>query len=103
MGFKIPVVKKGSFLFAVIALLLNAFVVAGLGSVMAGRIREGVMQLGMMILSVIVIAIGAYFFISFLLPLSLVWIVASLGIGLGIAGWVWGIVTGVNLIKEYAA
>ncbi len=68
---------------AIVALLLNILVLPGLGSLIASR-KEGWPQL-------IIFIIG--------IPLSLILI----GIPMVIGAWVWGIVTGVQIVKEAGA
>lgn len=65
---------------AVVALLLNIFLWPGLGSIIAGR-SEGW---------------GQGFLFLFGIPLTLLLI----GIPMLIGAWIWGIVTGVDLINE---
>tara|TARA_Y100000310_G_scaffold340019_1_gene434485 strand:- start:2861 stop:3193 length:333 start_codon:yes stop_codon:yes gene_type:complete len=66
---------------AVVGLLLNIFLFPGLGSLIGGKTRAGIWQ-------IVLILIG--------IPLSIILI----GIPLIIIAWIWGIVTGVNMIKE---
>ena len=64
---------------AIVALILN-IIVAGLGSLIGGKTKEGVWQ-------VILLIIGAI--------LSTI----VIGIPILIVAWIWGIVTGVQLIQ----
>ena len=66
---------------AIAALLLNILIIPGLGSIIGGRTGTGVKQLVLAI-------IGAIFTFVFI------------GIPILIAAWIWGIVTGIQLIKE---
>ena len=66
---------------AIAALLLNIFVLPGLGTIIGRRTNEGIGQL-------ILFLVG--------LPLSLVLV----GIVLVLIAWVWGIWSGIKLIKE---
>ncbi len=66
---------------AIAALLLNILILPGLGSIIGGRTKEGVIQLVLFLVGI---------------PLSIILV----GIPLMIAMWIWGIVTGVQLVKE---
>lgn len=73
--------KKPSQGIAIAALLLNILTIPGIGSLVGGRTSTGVIQL---VLSIIAI------------PLMFVLI----GIPLYLGMWIWGIVTGVQILKE---
>ncbi len=73
--------KKPSQGIAIVALILNILVLPGLGSIIGGRTRDGIIQLVLFLVGI---------------PLSLILV----GIPLVIAMWIWGIVTGVQLVKE---
>jgi hypothetical protein len=66
---------------AIVALILNILILPGLGTLIAGKIRTGVWQLVLAIVG---------FILSFIL----------IGIPILIAAWIWGLVTGIMLIKE---
>ncbi|MBI1970655.1 hypothetical protein HYS47_02835 [Candidatus Woesearchaeota archaeon] len=66
---------------AIVALLLNILVLPGLGSIIGGRTKDGVIQLVLFIVGI---------------PLSFILI----GLPLMFAMWVWAIVTGVQIVKE---
>ncbi|MEK6918525.1 MAG: hypothetical protein AABW73_00645 [Nanoarchaeota archaeon] len=78
---------------AILALILNIIILPGLGSLIAGKIKEGVWQ--------IAIILGG-------LLLGTMLIISGVGIALGVpiiiiaptAAWIWGIVTGIKLIRE---
>jgi len=76
---------KISLVFAVIALLLNILIVPGIGSVIAGRIRSGIIQ--------ILLAV-----IGFFLWLTVMGNIA--GIFMLIVAWVWALITGINIVKD---
>lgn len=83
---------------AVLALLLNLFILPGLGSVIAGR-REGWWQMALALSGVILSA--ALFLMALFGVAPRVAIVAVfLGIPLVLTAWIWGIVTGVRLMRE---
>ncbi|MBS3172501.1 hypothetical protein J4438_02900 [Candidatus Woesearchaeota archaeon] len=73
--------KKISESRAILCLILNIILLPGLGSLIGRRKKEGVWQL-------IIFIIG--------LPLILILI----GIPMVIGAWIWGIVTGVDLLEE---
>ncbi len=76
---------KPSMALAVIGLLVNILLLPGLGSIIAGRTKTGLWQLLLMVLGVV---------------FTLTIIGAIIGIPLMIIAWIWGIVTGVQAIKE---
>lgn len=92
--------SRHSLLFAGIALTLNALVLPGLGSLIAGKFSEGAVQVGLEILSMLVIAVGAFFSLSFLLPMGVALAIILFGMAFGFAAWAWGIMTGVRLVVE---
>jgi len=73
--------KKPSLGTAIAGLLVNILILPGLGSIIGGKTKSGVIQLILFIVGI---------------PLSFLLI----GIPLVIAMWIWGIVTGVELIQE---
>ncbi len=77
---------------AIAALLLNVLVLPGLGSLIGGRIQEGIWQL--------VLSLGAVI-ISFLAVISVVGIILLPVLFLApIAAWVWGLITGIQLVQR---
>jgi len=66
---------------AIGALLLNVLVLPGIGSLIAGRITEGILQLLLAVIGI---------------PLSFI----VIGIPLVLAAWIWGLVTGIQLIQQ---
>ncbi|MCF7866468.1 hypothetical protein K9L67_04895 [Candidatus Woesearchaeota archaeon] len=78
---------------AIVGLLLNILVVPGLGSLINNKIKEGVWQL--------VLFFGGLI-IGFLLTITIIG--AIIGVPLMViaplAGWIWSIVTGVQLVQE---
>lgn len=73
--------KKVSQGLAIAALILNILVIPGLGTIIGGRTKTGVIQLVVTLVSI---------------PLMFILI----GFPIAIAMWMWAIVTGVQLIKE---
>jgi len=70
---------------AVAALLLNILILPGLGSAIAGRTKTGVWQI------VLIIA-------SLVLDTTIIGLIIGIPLGIGI--WIWGLVTGIQLVKE---
>lgn len=66
---------------AILALVLNIFTIPGIGSLVAGQKKEGIWQLVLAVVSI---------------PLMLI-LIGGLTY---LAAWIWGIVTGVRLLKE---
>lgn len=73
--------KKKGIALPVVALILNVIILPGLGSLIGGKTKEGIWQLVLAIVGII-----------------LSWVL--IGIPIIIAAWVWGIVTGIKLIQE---
>ena len=70
---------------AIIGLLLNIFILPGLGSLIGGRYIAGIFQLVLII-------------ISFILDLTIIGLV--IGIPLGAIVWIWALVTGISMIMR---
>ena len=73
--------KKNSEGLAIAALLINILILPGLGSIIGKRTKEGVYQL-------VIFAIGVV--LTFIL----------IGIPLVIGAWIWALVTGIQMVKE---
>ena len=90
--------KKISEGMAIIALLLNILLLPGLGTLIAGRITTGIIQIVLLVTSWILILVG------FILSTILIGIpILILGCLLSLAVWIWSLVTGIQLIKEAQA
>ncbi|MBD3252548.1 hypothetical protein GF386_02355 [Candidatus Pacearchaeota archaeon] len=78
---------------AIVSLILNILILPGLGTLIGGKTKDGTYQL--------IIFLGS-FLIGFLLTVTIIG--AVIGIPLiiigPIAAWIWGIVSGVQLIEE---
>ena len=70
---------------AVIGLLLNIFILPGLGSLIGGRYLAGIFQFILIV-------------ISFILDLTIVGLV--IGIPLGALVWLWALITGISMIMR---
>ncbi|MCH8519798.1 MAG: hypothetical protein LAT82_03515 [Nanoarchaeota archaeon] len=66
---------------AIVCLLLNILLLPGLGSLIGGKKKEGIWQLVLVVISI---------------PLAIVLI----GFVTGLAAWIWGIITGIQIVKE---
>jgi len=73
--------KRNTRTLAAVALILNLIILPGLGTLIGGKTREGVLQIILVVVGVV---------------LSIVFI----GIPMVIAAWIWGLVSGVRLIQE---
>lgn len=73
--------KKPSEGIAIAALLINVMVLPGLGSIIAGKTSTGVKQLVLFVVGI---------------PLTLLLV----GIPMMLGAWIWGIVTGVQIVNE---
>ena len=70
---------------AIAGLLINVLVLPGLGSIIAGKNNPGITQLVLTLVAVV-------------LDFTIIGLV--IGIPLGIAVWIWALVTGIELVKE---
>lgn len=73
--------KSKSETIAIIGLILNVLILPGLGSIIGGKTKTGIWQI---ILSVIGIIL------SFII----------IGIPILIAVWIWGLITGIQIVQE---
>lgn len=73
--------KKKNETLPVLALILNILILPGLGSIIGGKTKTGVWQ-------IVLFAVGVV--------LSLILV----GIPLIIAAWIWGLITGIQMIQE---
>lgn len=73
--------KSDNKVLAIIGLVLNVVVLPGLGSIVGGRIKTGIIQLALFLISI---------------PLMLILI----GFVTAFAVWIWGLVTGIQMIQE---
>lgn len=79
---------------AIIGLIVNIIILPGLGSIIGGRIKTGIWQLVLFVIGCFIALIG--------IPLSLILIgipMVICGALLAFAIWIWGIVTGVQMIQ----
>lgn len=85
--------KKTSQTIAIIALLLNILVIPGLGTIIAGKVMTGILQLVFFIVGLLLVVGGAIFAV---LLIGIPFLIA--GLILMFTMWVWSIVSGVRLI-----
>lgn len=82
---------------AVLALILNILIIPGLGSIIGKRITEGIWQL---ILTIGGFVLGFVFmFLVIIEPMMMILGFFFMFLG-PLAGWIWGLVTGIDLIRE---
>ena len=74
-------IKKTDKTLAVIGLILNVFILPGLGTLIAGRTKTGIWQLVLSVIGLVT---------SFIL----------IGIPILIVAWVWGLITGIKIVQE---
>ena len=82
----------------VIVLLLNALVLPGLGSLIGRRINAGLIQLILAILGQLFL--GKLIHSQIALGFTGLGVLSIVGIVLVLLSWVWGIVTGILVIKD---
>lgn len=78
----------------IIGLIVNILILPGLGSIIGGRIKTGIWQIVLIVVAILLCLVG--------IPLSLILIgipLIVLGCLLGFAVWIWGIVTGIQMIQ----
>ncbi len=73
--------KKPTQALAIAALILNALILPGLGTIVGGRTREGIIQL-----------------VLFLVGIPLIFVIVGIPLVIGV--WIWALVTSIRLIKE---
>ena len=81
----VPVRQAPSQAIAIVALVLNLVIWPGLGTMIAGRIGEGLTQ-------------GLLFLLAFLLFFTILLIPVSILLWTGM--WIWGLVSGIQLIQQ---
>jgi hypothetical protein len=92
--------KKPSQVFAASSLLINAIIMPGLGTLIGGKIKEGLIQLFVLFLGgLVIIFIGIL--LGVISPIAGS-ILAVLGGLMVIASWIWGIVSGALLVRAAA-
>ncbi|MBI4895823.1 MAG: hypothetical protein HY831_05000 [Candidatus Aenigmarchaeota archaeon] len=87
--------KKPSEGMALAGLIINLLILPGLGSIINEKIKEGVWQIILVVIGVILILVGVFTMHS-----MLGWGLLGLGIILASAAWIWGLITGIKLIRE---
>jgi hypothetical protein len=85
--------REVSELLAIVSLLINLLLMPGLGSIIGGKTKEGISQLAILIGGVI---FGIIFIVSLILIIPGIIMVFTMPL----IAWIWGIITGINLIKE---
>ena len=80
---------------AIAGLVLNILILPGLGSLINDRVKEGVYQLLLAVFGIIFVFAGIFMMIN-----MVGWTLFCFGAILIAAAWIWGLVTGIKLIKE---
>mgnify|MGYP006304891171 CR=1 FL=1 len=85
--------KKISENLAITSLILNIVILPGLGTIIGGKQKDGIWQ--------IVLYLGG-FILGLLLTITIIGAIIGIPIlfGAPIAAWIWGIVSGIELIRE---
>ncbi len=89
---------KPSMAVAVIALLINILLIPGLGTIVGGRMKQGLVQLLLLWLGGIIVTFLGFFLVIASPMAGLV--VAMLGSIMVLSGWVWAIVSGVLIVRD---
>ena len=78
---------------AIVGLILNILILPGLGSLIGGKTKQGVWQIALVVGS---LALG------FLLTLTIFGAIIGIPLIVGgpMAGWIWSLVTGIQMIQE---
>ena len=78
---------------AIVCLILNIIILPGLGTLIAGKTKEGIWQ--------IVLVFGG-FILGLLFTITIIGAIIGIPLMFGapLAGWIWGIVSGVDIIKN---
>lgn len=80
-----PTAQAPSQAIAIVALVLNLILIPGVGTLVGGRTRDGLAQLGLLAVGFVLI------FTIILIPVSIVCFIAA---------WIWGIVSGIQLVSQ---
>lgn len=78
---------------AIVGLIINLILLPGLGSLIGGKIKEGVWQLVILFGSLIVGFLLLFTIVG--IPLAILLFFAG-----PLAAWIWGLITGIKMIKE---
>ncbi len=74
--------KRNSQTFAIVTLLLNVFIPLGIGSILGGRVKEGIAQVAVMILGLL---LSGYYLV--------------LAVPLIVISWIWQVITGILMVQ----
>lgn len=84
---------------AIAALILNLILLPGIGSLIGGRVKDGIWQICLYIGGIVILILGIVFTATLIFAIIGIPMIV-IGAMLMFAGWVWGIVTGIQLIQE---
>ena len=87
-----PKKRKISEALAIVSLILNILIMPGLGTLIAGKKREGIWQL---------ILLFGGFLLGLFLTITIIGALVGIPLMIGgpLAAWIWGIVSGVEIIQ----
>ena len=85
---------------AMLALVLNFFVLPGFGTVVGKQKKKGFVQMGLMVLAFIILFTSVFFEIFFANGVTSTDIVTALILICIIGVWIWGIVSGINMVRQ---
>ena len=90
--------QKISYEKAILALVLNFFILPGLGTIIGGRRKEGFVQIGFMVPAAFLLYFNINLSSSLYSVTSIIKVALSILVLFGI--WIWGIVSGINIIRQ---
>lgn len=93
--------RKPRMAVAIIALLINVFIIPGLGTIIGGKLKHGLFQLFLLWLGGIILAFFG-FALAVASPIAGL-VIAMLGSLMVLTGWVWSIISGVFLVRDASA
>jgi len=90
--------KKPSRVLATVILAINTMLItAGIGTMLGGKLKEGLIQF---LLVVIGVSMGVYGFLT-PAPVLAAFLVMT-GVSMVLGGWIWSIVSGIVLVRKAA-
>jgi hypothetical protein len=91
-------------------LLINIFVFPGLGTLLGGKTRTGILQMSIFLFGFFLLftTLGKLFFVSLFKDLMIVnpkisftlAVIVYLGVPIMIASWIWGLVSGIKIVRN---
>lgn len=84
---------------AILALILNLIILPGVGSIVGGRVKTGIWQIALSVGGIVIIIMGAILTATILLAIIGIPLIV-IGALMPAAAWIWGLVTGIQLLSE---